>query len=70
MVTFSFMLDFVLLGSKSTVQLLVFTNKPDEMADYMMNTMHRGVTAVEICGLVHQEGEERAPHRGTQVSDA
>ena len=50
MVTFSFMLDFVLLGSKSTVQLLVFTNKPDEMADYMMNTMHRGVTALKSVG--------------------
>lgn len=50
MVTFSFMLDFVLLGSKSTVQLLVFTNKPDEMADYMMNTMDRGVTALKSVG--------------------
>lgn len=50
MVTFSFMLDFVLLGSKSTVQVLVFTQKYEEMADYMMNKLHRGVTALKAVG--------------------
>lgn len=50
MVTFSFMLDFVLLGSKSTVQVLVFTQKYEEMADYMMNRLHRGVTALRAVG--------------------
>lgn len=50
MVTFSFMLDFVLLGSKSTVQVLVFTQKYEEMADYMMNRLHRGVTALRALG--------------------
>ncbi len=50
MVTFSFMLDFVLLGSKSTVQVLVFTQKYEEMADYMMNKLHRGVTALKAIG--------------------
>ncbi len=50
MVTFSSMLDFVLLGRKSTVQVLVFTRKCEEMADYMMNTLHRGVTALKAIG--------------------
>ena len=50
MITFSFMLDFVLLGSKSTVQVLVFTQKYEEMADYMMAKLHRGVTALKAVG--------------------
>lgn len=50
MITFSFMLDFVLLGRKSTVQVLVFTRKYEEMADYMMNTLRRGVTALKAIG--------------------
>lgn len=50
MITFSFMLDFVLLGSKSTVQVLVFTRKYEEMADYILNNLHRGVTALKAVG--------------------
>ncbi len=50
MITFSFMLDFVLLGSKSTVQVLVFTQKYEEMADYILNNLHRGVTALKAVG--------------------
>ncbi len=50
MVTFSFMLDFVLLGSKSSVQVMVFTKKSEEMADYMMNELNRGVTALKAVG--------------------
>lgn len=50
MVTFSFMLDFVLLGSKSTVQVLVFTKKYEQMADFIMNNLRRGVTALKAVG--------------------
>ncbi len=50
MVTFSFMLDFVLLGSKSTVQVLVFSQKSDEIADYVLTIMNRGVTALKAVG--------------------
>ena len=50
MITFSFMLDFVLLGSKSTVQVLVFTQKYEQMADYIMKNMRRGVTVLKAVG--------------------
>lgn len=50
MITFSFMLDFVLLGSKSTVQVLVFSRKYEEMADYILSRLNRGVTALKSVG--------------------
>lgn len=50
MVTSSFMIDFMLLGSKSTVQVLVFSEKYAELADYIINVMSRGVTAVKAVG--------------------
>lgn len=55
MVTFSFMLDFVLLGSKSTVQVLVFTQKYEKMADFIMNNLRRGVTALKAVGWYTKE---------------
>lgn len=50
MITFSFMLDFCLMGSKSTVQVLVFSEKSKELADYIMNKLNRGVTALKSVG--------------------
>lgn len=50
MITFSFMLDFVLLGKKSTVQVLVFSDKYEEIADYILQEMDRGVTALRSVG--------------------
>lgn len=50
MITFTVMLDYVLLGSKSTVQVLVFTQKYEVMADYIMNKMRRGVTVLKAIG--------------------
>ena len=35
MLTFSFMLDYVILGQKSTVQMLIFSSKYPEIADYI-----------------------------------
>lgn len=49
MVTFSFMVDFVLLGQKSSVQILVFSNRYKEIADKVL-TMNRGVTALSSVG--------------------
>lgn len=49
MVTFSFMVDFVLLGQKSSVQILVFSNRYKEIADRIL-TMNRGVTALSSVG--------------------
>lgn len=49
MVTFSFMVDFVLLGQKSSVQVLVFSSKYCEIADRILS-MDRGVTALSSVG--------------------
>ena len=40
----------MLLGSKSTVQVLVFTQKYEQMADYIMKNMRRGVTVLKAVG--------------------
>ena len=55
MVAFSFGIDFVLLGNKSTVQILVFSENYKEVADYIINDMRRGVTALESVGWYSQK---------------
>lgn len=50
MITFSTMLDFVLMGSKSTVQVLVFSDKSKELAEHIMKNLNRGVTALKSIG--------------------
>jgi len=55
MITFSFMVDFVLLGRKSTVQLLIFSDKYKEIADYIIHKMDRGVTAINCVGWYTQK---------------
>ena len=50
MITFSMMLDFFLLGSKSTMQVMVFSKHYDKIADYIMNDLKRGVTALNSVG--------------------
>lgn len=54
MVTFSFMVDFVLLGQKSSVQVLIFSSKYNEIADCITKNMHRGVTAFHSLGWYSQ----------------
>lgn len=49
MITFSFMVDFVLLGQKSSVQVLIFSAKYKEIADSILK-MDRGVTALKSMG--------------------
>ncbi len=50
MITFSFMVDFVLLGQKSSVQILIFSSKYNEIADKISLEMSRGVTAIKSIG--------------------
>lgn len=50
MITFSLMVDFVLLGRKSTVQVLIFSQKYDRIADYIIEKMDRGVTVLKSVG--------------------
>lgn len=54
MITFSFGVDYVLLGNKSSVQILVFSSKYKEVADHMINDVHRGVTALQSVGWYTQ----------------
>ena len=49
-IVFSVSLDFILLGRKSTVQILVFSEHYSEIADYITSDLHRGVTALNAVG--------------------
>lgn len=55
MLGFSFGVDFVLLGNKSSVQILVFSDKYQEIADHIINDVHRGVTALQSVGWYSQK---------------
>lgn len=50
MVTFSFTVDAVLLGNKSSVQVLIFSSKYEDIAEYVIKEMRRGVTALDSVG--------------------
>lgn len=55
MICFSFGVDFVLLGNKSTVQILVFSSKYQEIADHIVYSVDRGVTALQSMGWYSQK---------------
>lgn len=55
MLGFSFGVDYVLLGNKSSVQILVFSSKYEEIANHMINEVHRGVTALQSVGWYSQK---------------
>lgn len=50
MVTFSVTVDAILLGSKTSVQLMIFSSKYKEIADYIIQYKGRGVTALNSTG--------------------
>jgi uncharacterized membrane-anchored protein YitT (DUF2179 family) len=47
--------DYVLLGNKSSVQLLVFSKKYKEIADHIIYDVQRGVTALQSVGWYSQQ---------------
>ena len=55
MITFSFGVDFVVLGHKSSVQLMVFSPKYKEIADHIIYNVQRGVTALKSVGWYSQK---------------
>lgn len=55
MLGFSFGVDYVLLGNKSSVQLLVFSQKYQEIADHIIYKVQRGVTALRSIGWYSQK---------------
>lgn len=50
LVTFSLMIDFVVGGKKTHYQLLVFSEKYQEIADHIIYNMDRGVTVLKAQG--------------------
>lgn len=58
MVIFSYTIDFVILGSKSTVKVLVFSDKYEEIADFIMKNLDRGVTALNSVGMYTKESRK------------
>jgi uncharacterized membrane-anchored protein YitT (DUF2179 family) len=58
MVSFSYLLDVLITGSKQSVQILIFTSKYQEMADMVSTQLNRGVTALQSMGWhSKQEGK-------------
>lgn len=55
MVGFSFGVDYVLLGGKSSVQLLVFSPQYQQIADHIIYDVQRGVTALQSIGWYSQK---------------
>ncbi|MCQ2184483.1 MAG: YitT family protein [Bacteroidales bacterium] len=50
MFTFSMMIDFVVVGQKSSFQLMIFSQKYDEIADYINKELDRGATILKAQG--------------------
>lgn len=55
MIGFSFGVDYVLLGNKSSVQILVFSAKYEQIADHIIHDVRRGVTALQSVGWYSQK---------------
>ena len=55
MLGFSFGVDYVLLGNKSSVQILVFSSRYHEIADHIITELDRGVTALQSVGWYSQK---------------
>ena len=55
MLGFSFGIDFVLLGNKSSVQILIFSSKYEEIANHIITNVGRGVTALQSMGWYSQK---------------
>jgi len=57
-IVFSTSLDFITLGSKQSVQLMVFSDKYVQIADYINKQMDRGVTALDAIGWYSGEAKK------------
>ena len=58
MVIFSVFVDWVMLGRNSTWQIMVFSSKYKEIADYVIHEMNRGVTALDAQGWYSGESKK------------
>ena len=51
----AYVLDLIMLGKESTVQVLIFTEHRKEIGDYITLTMERGLTALQAIGWYTQQ---------------
>lgn len=51
----SFFVDFVIVGNKSSVQVLIFSEKSDEIANCLMHELDKGVTALKAVGCYKKQ---------------
>lgn len=57
-IVFSLGLDYIMLGRKSSVQIIVFSEHYAEIADYINQKMDRGVTALNAIGWYSQKDKK------------
>ena len=57
-VTFSLVIDFAVGGKKSSYQILIFSSKYGEIADYITGVMDRGVTMLRAQGWYTKQDRE------------
>lgn len=50
MLSFTFLLDRMLIGNNSSVQVLIFSKEYEKIADYLMIEQDKGVTAISAMG--------------------
>lgn len=50
MIASAVLVDYVIIGSKSSVQVLVFSSKNKEISEFVLNKMDRGVTILKAVG--------------------
>ena len=51
----SYVLDLIMLGKVSTVQVVIFSDKVEEIGNYITRNMERGVTALKAMGWYTQK---------------
>ena len=51
----AYVLDMILLGKESTVQVLIFSEQRQQIGDYITHKMERGLTALKAIGWYTQE---------------
>lgn len=54
----SYVLDLIMLGKDSTVQVIIFSDHIKDIGDYITGTMERGVTALKAIGWYTQEDRQ------------
>jgi len=54
----AYVLDLIMLGKESSVQVLIFSDRIKDIADYITQDMERGVTALKAVGWYTQEDRQ------------